>query len=99
MLRFQEILFGNRPFGEYPEKNYPTNLIDLCKKSFLNNFLTPKASVKNLPKRNVFIKLPFLCRNSFQIRKSLQKLFTDELTFCNLKVVFASSIRVTSFFT
>ena len=36
---------------------------------------------------------------SFQIRKKLQKLFSDKLTSCNLKIVFTSSVRVKSFFT
>ena len=54
--------------------------------------------VPNVPKRNVFVKLPFLGSTSFQIRKKLQKLFSDKLTFCNLKVVFAPPVRVKNFF-
>ena len=46
--------------------------------------------VPNVPKRNVFVKLPFLGSTSFQIRKKLQKLFSDKLTSCNLKIVFMS---------
>ena len=53
----------------------------------------------NVPKRNVFVRLPFLGSTSSQIRKKLQKLFSDKLTSCNLKIVFASSVRVKSFFT
>ena len=54
--------------------------------------------VPNVPKINVFVKLPFLGRTSFQIRKKLQKLFSDKLTTCNLKIVFTSAVRVKSFF-
>ena len=54
--------------------------------------------VPNVPKRYVFVTLPFLGRTSFQIRKMLQKLFSDKLTSCNLKVVFTSPVRVKSFF-
>ena len=46
-------------------------------------------------KGNVFVKLPFLRSNLFQIRKKLQKLFSDKLTSCNLKIVFTSPVRVT----
>ena len=35
---------------------------------------------------------------SFQIRKKLQKLFSDKLTSFNLKIVFTSPVRVKSFF-
>ena len=33
--------------------------------------------VQNVPKRNVFDKLPLLGSTSFQIRAKLQKLFSD----------------------
>ena len=36
---------------------------------------------------------------SFQIQKKLQKLFSDKLTPCNLKVVFTSPVSVKSFST
>ena len=52
--------------------------------------------VPNVPKRNVFVKLPFLGSTSFQIRKKLQKLFSDKLTSCNLKIVFMSPAFSTS---
>ena len=75
------------------------NFIDSCIKSFLNKLYAHKVVVPNVPKRNVFVKLPFLGSTSFQIRKKLQKLFSDKLTSCNLKIVFMSPIRVKSFFT
>ena len=43
--------------------------------------------ILNKPKRNVFVKLPFLGSTSFQIQNKLQKLFGDKLTSCNLKIV------------
>ena len=33
------------------------------------------------------------------LRKKLQKLFSDKLTSCNLKIVFTSPVRVKTFFT
>ena len=55
--------------------------------------------VSNVPKKNVFIKLLSLGSSSFQIRKKLQKFFSDKLTSRNLKIVFTSPVRVKSFFT
>ena len=49
------------------KNNYPLNFIDSCIKSFLNKLYTPKVMVPNVPKRNVFIKLPFLASSLFQI--------------------------------
>ena len=70
------------------KNNYPLNFIDSCIKSFLNKLCTPKVMVPNVPKRNIFVKVPFLRSTSFQIRKKLQRLFSDKLTTCNLKIVF-----------
>ena len=82
------------------KNNYSPNFTDSCIiKSFLNKLYTPKVKVQNLPERNVFVKLSFFGSTSFQIRKKLQKLFSDKLTSCNLKIVFTSPVRVKSFFT
>ena len=45
-----------------------------------------------------FIKMPFLGSTSFQTQNKLQKLFTDKLTPCNLKIVFTSPVSVRIFF-
>ena len=81
------------------KNNYPLNFIDSCIKSFLNKLYTPKVVVANVPKRNVFVQLPFLGSTSFQSRKKLQKLFSDKLRSSNLKIVFTSPVRVKSSFT
>ena len=81
------------------KNNFLLNFIDSCIKSFLNNLYTPKVMVPNLPKRNAFVKLPLLGITSFRIRKKLQKLFSNKLTSCNLKIVFTSPVSVKSFFT
>ena len=90
---FQDISSWNWSFEDYPYKNNCLlNFIDSCIKSFLNNLYTPKV-----PKRNAFVKLPLLGITSFQIRKKLQKLFSNKLTSCNLKIIFTSPVSVKSF--
>ena len=81
------------------KNSYTQKLIDSCTKTFLKKLYTPKAMKQNEPKRNVSIKLSFLGSTSFQIRQTFQKLFIDKLMYCYLKVVFASPVRVKSFFT
>ena len=49
MLRFQDIM----------KNNYHLNFIDSCIKSFLDKLHIPDI-LQNVPKRNVFVKLPFL---------------------------------------
>ena len=48
--------------------------------------------------KECFCELPFVGSTSFQIPKKLKKLFTDKLTFCNLKIVFMSPITLKDFF-
>ena len=60
---------------------------------------TPKVLVPNAPKRNAFVELPFSKSKSFQIRKELQKIFSNKLTSCNLKIAFTSPVSVKSLFT
>ena len=80
------------------KNDYLFTFLNSCVKSFLNKLYTPKVVILNVPKRNVFVKLPFLGGTSFQIRKKLQKLFSDKLMSCNLRIVFTSPLRVKSFF-
>ena len=62
-------------------------------KPFLKKLYTPKVIVQILPKRNLFVILPFLGSNSFQIRKKVQKLFIDKLMSCNLEIVSMSAVK------
>ena len=48
--------------------------------------------------KECFCELPFVGSTSFQIPKKLKKLFTDKLTFCNLKIVFMSPVTLKDFF-
>ena len=42
------------------KNNYHFSFMDSCIKSFSNKLYTPKVMIPNKPKRNGFIKLPFL---------------------------------------
>ena len=54
------------------KNNCPPNFIDSSVKSFLNKFYIPKFIDQNIPKRNFFVKLPFLGSTSFKIRKNFK---------------------------
>ena len=69
------------------KNNYPLTFIDSCIKSFLSTLYKPDVMVPNVPKRNIFVKVPFLGSTLFQIRNKLLKLFNDKLTSSNLKTV------------
>ena len=98
MLWFQDISFRDLMKAIVMKNDYLPNFSYSCIKSFLNKLYTLKIIFQNILKRNVFIELPFLGRTVFQIRKQLQKLCTDNLLSCNLKIVFTSPVRVKGFF-
>ena len=79
------------------KKKYPPNFIDSHMKLFLNKYYTPKIIIQNAPKRNVFLKLPFLGSTSLQIRIKLQKLFNNKLTSCKLKIVLRNPLESKAF--
>ena len=81
------------------QKNqYPLKFLDFCIKSFLDKRFEPKISVQTVPKKDVYIKLPYLGKTSFNIRTKLRRIFSEKLPQCNLKVVFTSSCRIQNFF-
>ena len=77
---------------------YPSNFIDLSIKSCPIKLYTSKSILQDVSKRDAFVQLSFLEITLFQLRKKLQKLFTNKLTSCELKIGFTSPVRVKSFF-
>ena len=76
------------------KNNDPPSFINSCIISFINNLHTPKVIVLNVLKINVFVKLLFLESTSFQIWKKLQKLFSNKLRSCNLKIDFKKLFHI-----
>ena len=81
------------------KNNYPPNVTGSRIEPVLNNLYKPNVNVHNVPKRDFCVKLPLLGSTSFQIQNKLQKIYTDKMTSCNLKVVLMSTVTVKSFFT
>ena len=66
---------------------------------FLKDYIHLNLRFRIYLKEMFFVTLPYLGSTSFQIWKKLQKLLSDKLTPCNLKIVSTSPFRVKSFFT
>ena len=77
---------------------YPSKVIDFCIKNFLNKIHLPKKTVATAAKKEIFIMLPFLGPLSLQIRTWISKLAASKLPYCNLKVVFRSTRRLSNCF-
>ena len=81
------------------KKNYfPTNLVDKCIKIFLNKQFPQKILEHTVPKKKLFIVLPYLGISSLCLRTRLQRSISSNISFCEIKIIFKSSTRLANFF-
>ena len=80
-------------------KNYfPSTLVDKCIKIFLNKQFSQKILEHTVPKKELFLVLPFLGMSSLCLRTRFQKSINSNISFCKIKVIFKSSTRLANFF-
>ena len=77
---------------------YPSRMVERCLKCFLDKLYSPKEVVTTVPRKEVLLVLPFLGKVSLQVRTRLERLFSNSLPSCKLRIVFRSNSRLSSFF-
>ena len=83
---------------ELKKNSFPTNLVDKCTKMFLNKQFSQKILEHTVPKKELFIVLPYLGMPSLCLRTRLQKSINSNISFCKIKIIFKSSKRLANFF-
>ena len=63
--------------------SFPTNLVDKFVKIFLNKQFSQKILEYTVPKKELFIVLPYLSMSSLCLRTSLQKSINSNISFIN----------------
>ena len=76
---------------------FPEFFIDRCVKIFLDKLFTVKKVVITVPRKEVRICLPFLGKQSFELRKRLSKIVATLFPQCKLNVIFNSNNRLRNF--
>ena len=89
IIRLKDILKRN---------GYPGNFIEKCVFHFFNKMYQPKIAIPTVPKREVQIILPFLGASSWSMKNNLQKTFNKILPFCDLKIIFKTGTKMSSYF-
>ena len=89
VAKLKEILLKN---------GYPKKIIDACVFKFLNKFLEPKSVTLTVPKKELFIVLPFIGSMSGVIKTGLSKALQKRLPFCKLRVIFKYTDCLKSYF-
>ena len=80
------------------KNSFPTNLVDKCIKIFLNKQFSQKILEHTVPKKELFIVLPYLGMPSLCLRTRLQKSINSSISFCKIKFIFKSSKRLANIF-
>ena len=80
------------------KNSFPSALVDKCIKIFLNKQFSQKILEYTVPKKELFIVLPYLGMSSLCLRTRLQKSINSNISFCKIKIIFKSSTRLANFF-
>ena len=72
--------------------------MDACVFKLLNKFFEPKPVTLTVPKKQLFIVLPFMGNLSGVIKTGLSKTLQKRLPFCKLRVIFKSTNHLKSDF-
>ena len=82
----------------FRKNGYPPSFIDSCIFKFFNKIHNTKLPVHTVPKMEVSMILPFMGTTSTYVKNNLTRSFRKILPFCNIKVVFKTSNRLSSYF-
>ena len=91
-----EVSFLKKTFRK---NKFPTNFIEKVIREFLNKIFEDKIIYAHVPKKEIFMSLPFLGHESFLIKKRLNKLFAIYYPQCKLNLVFKCNYRLRNCFT
>ena len=72
----------------FKNNSYPENFINICFKVFQDKKHTVREKVIAVPKKTLFLVLPYLGPLSLQTRTKLRKSLKGILNCCKLQIVF-----------
>ena len=80
------------------KNGYPVTLIDKCINIFFLRLYKPKEILHTVEKMKLSISLPFLGKQSLEVKRKLENLFSKTMPYCKLRVLFKSSKKLFHFF-
>ena len=76
----------------------PSGIIEQSIRSFLNKLHVLKKVVSTVPKKELFVVLPYLGTLSSNLKWKLRTCFKNSLPHCNIKTILKSTNRLSSLF-
>ena len=80
------------------KNSYPSGIIEQSIKYFLNKLHVPKKVIPTVPKKELFIVLPYLGTLSSNLKRKLRTCFKNSLPQCNIKIILKSTNRLSPLF-
>ena len=80
------------------KNSYPSGIIEQSIRSFLNKLHVPKKVIPTVPKKELFIVLPYLGTLSSNLKRKLRTCFKNSLPQCNIKIILKSTNHLSSLF-
>ena len=80
------------------KNSYPSGIIEVSIRTFLNRLYVPKQVYLTAPKKELLIILPFLGTMSSNLKRKLQTSIRNSLPQCNIKVILKSTKRLSALF-
>ena len=87
--KLQEILLSN---------GYSNKFIDKCISKFMNKLYIKKPVVLTVPKKQLYLALPFMGKMSALVKSGLVRSLHTRLPFCKVKIVFKTSNCLKNYF-
>ena len=87
--KLKEILLSN---------GYSNNFFDKCISKFMNKLYIKKPVMLTIPKKQLYLVLPFIGKMSALVKSGLARSLHKRLPFCKVKIIFKTSNRLKNYF-
>ena len=87
--KLKEILLSN---------GYSNNFFDKCISKFMNKLYIKKPVMLTVPKKQLYLVLPFMGKMSALVKSGLARSLHKRLPFCKVKIIFKISNRLKNYF-
>ena len=87
--KLKEILLSN---------GYSNNFFDKCISKFMNKLYIKKPAMLTVPKKQLYLALPFMGKMSPLVKSGLARPLHKRLPFCKVKIIFKTSNRLKNYF-
>ena len=87
--KLKEILLSN---------GYSNNFFDKCISKFMNTLYIKKPVMLTVPKKQLYLVLPFMGKMSALVKSGLARSLHKRLPFCKVKIIFKTSNRLKNYF-